>query len=412
MLDHVYSTPKALGRARRSWLKAHIDRFLSNRADQGYVRGSLWLYANRLLRFGEFLEQRGIREMVHLPQWVKPFLARHYPLEPDKGICRSTLARFLDQLIQEGVISDSARSDPAMPYAELVEDYVSFLRVQRGLCHEYLQDIRRRCAALLAQISTSESADLKTVRPEAIHRFLVAEGKRCGRTTLSQTCSILRGFLAFLKRRGVMTTDLSSVVVAPRVYQHERCPRFLTPAEIEKVLSVIDRQSSLGRRDYAMLLLLSVYGLRGIEVVRLQFDDLDWRTQRLHVRRRKAGNHTTYPLAVSVGEAIVEYLRLGRPTSTRREVFLASVAPFVPLTCDTLSHYARKYIAQAGVQVERPGTHTFRYSCAQQLIAEGMSLKVIGDYLGHMDPNSTQRYTKIAVDQLREVAMGDGEDLL
>ena len=241
---------------------------------------------------------------------------------------------------------------------------------------------------------------------------MIAEGKRCGRTTLSQTCSILRGFLSFLQRRGLVTTDLSSVVVAPRVYQHERCPRFLTPAEIENVLSVIDRQSSRGRRDYAMLLLLSVYGLRGIEAVRLKFDDLDWRAQRLHVRRRKAGNHTTYPLAVSVGEAIVAYLRLGRPTSTRREVFLACVAPFDPLTCDTLSHHARKYIARAGVQVERPGTHTFRYSCAQQLLAEGMSLKVIGDYLGHTNPNSTQRYTKIAIDQLREVAMGDGEDLL
>ena len=223
---------------------------------------------------------------------------------------------------------------------------------------------------------------------------------------------MLRGFLSYLYRHQLIATDLCSAVVAPRIYRHEQCPRFLTAAEIDKVLAAIDRNTSLGRRDYAMLLLLAVYGLRGIEVVRLRLGDFDWRSQRLHIRRRKAGNQSIYPLTVPVGEAVVAYLRSGRPKSPYREIFLANIAPFGRLSTGTLGSHVTKYMAKAGVQSHRSGAHTLRYSCAQRLLDEGMSLKTIGDYLGHSDPNSTQRYTKIALDQLRGVASGDGEDLL
>jgi site-specific recombinase XerD len=114
-----------------------------------------------------------------------------------------------------------------------------------------------------------------------------------------------------------------------------------------------------------------------------------------------------------VADAIVEYLRNGRPVSSHREVFLSVIAPFRPLRSGfALASHIVKYLQRAGIAVDRPGTHLFRYSCAQRLFEEGMSLKFIGDYLGHADLHSTLRYTKIAFDQLREVALGDAEDLL
>ena len=118
---------------------------------------------------------------------------------------------------------------------------------------------------------------------------------------------------------------------APRVYQHDQCPRFLTRPQIDAVLAVIDRTTPVGRRDYAMMLLLTVYGLRGVEVAHLRLDDIDWRNKQLHIRGRKSGNSTTYPLATSVDDAIVDYLRNGRPASSHREVFLSVIAPFRPL---------------------------------------------------------------------------------
>jgi integrase len=254
---------------------------------------------------------------------------------------------------------------------------------------------------------------LQDLQPEHLYRFVTATGKTCARITLSFRCTVLRGFLAYLHRRGLVPMDLSSAVVAPRIYEQEQCPRFLTTAEVQAVVAAVDRQAPLGRRNYATLLLLAVYGLRGIEVRRLRLDDIDWRQRQLHIRRRKAGNSTTYPLDLAVGEAIVAYLRNDRPVSPHREVFLSSMPPFPPLrTTASLSRFVRASMAKAGVSVGRPGTHTFRYSCAQRLLEREVPLKAIGDFLGHHDPSSTQHYMKIALGQLRDVAQGDGEDLL
>ncbi|MBI1830125.1 MAG: tyrosine-type recombinase/integrase [Planctomycetes bacterium] len=226
-------------------------------------------------------------------------------------------------------------------------------------------------------------------------------------------CDALRDFLGDLHRRGKTTVNLAGAVLAPRVYRHEQCPRFLTRAEIDAVLAVIDRQTPVGRRDYAMVLLLAVYGVRAIEVIHLCLDDLDWRRQLIHIRSRKAGNNTTYPLSVPVGEAILTYLRQDRLAGAHREVFLTMVAPFTPLASgDCLANRVKEYMAKAGISVAKPGTHSFRYSCAQRLFEVGTPLKTIGDYLGHRNTSTTQRYTMIALDQLREVATGDGEDLL
>jgi len=256
-------------------------------------------------------------------------------------------------------------------------------------------------------------ADLRSLPPETIHQFLACQAKTCNRQTLRSRCEVLRNFLADLHRRGTIAVNLAGAVLAPRVYRHEQCPRFLTRAEIDAVLAVIDRQTPLGRRDYAMVLLLAVYGIRGIEVIHLRLGDLDWRRQLIHIRSRKAGNNTTYPLSVPVGEAILAYLRQDRPVSSHREVFLTMYAPFTPFaSCDGLVNQVKKYLAKAGVHVAKPGTHSFRYSCAQRLFEVGTPLKTIGDYLGHRNTSTTQRYTMIAIEQLREVASGDGEDLL
>jgi integrase len=186
----------------------------------------------------------------------------------------------------------------------------------------------------------------------------------------------------------------------------------LTRSELDAVLAAINRHTPVGKRDYAMFLLLATYGLRGIEVVRLRLDDIQWREQLLQVRGRKAGNRTTYPLSVAVGEALLAYLQTVRPASPHREVFLTMHAPFTPLLRASLRNRVLDYLRLAGVQVAHPGTHSFRYSCAQRLFEQGVPLKSIGDFLGHRDPNSTERYTKIAWDQLREVAAGNGEELL
>jgi integrase len=222
----------------------------------------------------------------------------------------------------------------------------------------------------------------------------------------------LRTLLRFVHREGMIDEDLSGMVERPLIYRDAGLPRSITWPEVSRVLATVDRRSAVGRRDYAILLLLVSYGLRAGEVARLALDDIDWRQGRLRVPARKAGNSTSYPISDAVGEAIATYLKGARPSSGHRQVFLSVRPPFVPATGTAISERAKKYIRAAGVSVPRPGAHTFRHTCVQRLVDIGMPFKTIGDYVGHRSPRSTHVYGKVAIETLREVALGDGEAAL
>jgi integrase len=174
----------------------------------------------------------------------------------------------------------------------------------------------------------------------------------------------------------------------------------------------VDRRTPTGKRDYAILLLLVTYGLRAREVAALTLDDVEWRNNRLQIPERKAGHSTAYPLSIVVGEAIVDYLRHGRPQTQDRHVFFRSQAPLDPIGHAAVSSRARHYLQKAGIQIPRPGSHTLRHTCVQRLVDADFGFKAIGDYVGHRSPASTQIYGKVAIEALRQVALGDGEEIL
>jgi integrase/recombinase XerD len=144
----------------------------------------------------------------------------------------------------------------------------------------------------------------------------------------------------------------------------------------------------------------------------LTLDDIDWKRERLAVPERKAGHSTAFPLSASAGEALVDYLRNGRPQTGSRCVFFRAVAPVEPLGPAAVSSRARHYLLKAGIGVPRPGSHTLRHTCVQRLVDADFSLKTIGDFVGHRSARSTEIYTKVAVEQLRQIALGDGEEVL
>jgi integrase/recombinase XerD len=412
VLETFFSRPKCIERARRSWLRPVIDDFLHHLAAEGYGKKTLRYYSSRLLAFGKFTALQGVSDLSQLPQWIDPFVAQLHGQKHSSRKCHGLLSRLIRHLQRNRVIPEPARPSPTAD-TTLVEDYLRSLRELRGLARGTEEVRRYQCRILLTYLATEGINHLHALRPDIVLRFIAWQGKRYSRQTLSALCSMLRDFLSFLHRCGTLAADLSRVVVSPRLYRQEQCPRFLTRSEIDAVLAVIDRRTPVGQRDYAMILLLATYGLRGSEVVRLCLDDIDWRNQLLQIQRRKAGNRTIYPLSVSVGEAIIAYLQQVRPASPHREVFLKMVAPFAPLaSCSGLTIQVKRYLTRAGICVARPGTHTFRYSCAQRLFEQDMPLKSIGDYLGHQFPGTTERYTQIDLERLREVAAGDVEDLL
>ena len=204
----------------------------------------------------------------------------------------------------------------------------------------------------------------------------------------------------------------SKAIESPRRYRFSNLPRSITWNEVEEMLRKVDRRSAVGKRDYSILLLLVTYGLRAREVAALTLDDVDWKRDRIEVRGRKAGHSTVYPLAPTVGEALVDYLKQGRPKTTQRALFIGAYAPFPALSRVAVSLRAKWYLRRAGIDVSRPGSHTLRHTCVQRLVDSGFSLKTIGDFIGHRTPDATMIYAKVNIEALRQVALGNGEEVL
>jgi site-specific recombinase XerD len=218
-------------------------------------------------------------------------------------------------------------------------------------------------------------------------------------------CWTLRSFLRYLRYKGLIEIDLASAVPPVRTWRFASLPRYLTPREVQKVLRSIDRHTALGRRDYAVLLLLARLGLRASEVTTLCLQDVDWQSGLLTIRG-KGRQRAQMPLPSEVGAAIGDYLQHGRPCSESRRVFLREWAPHIGFaSAASVTMIARVALERAEVDTPRKGAHVFRYALATRLLRAGASLTQIGQVLRHRSHDSTRIYAKVNVSALRALAM-------
>lgn len=411
MLESVYSTQRKREEIARCWLGGPIADYFERRAGQGYARTALQIEASTLRRFAAFVKANGRCSLYEIPRWIDAF-ADQYENKATRDSFRWLIKRFVKYLRAAGEIPARDPGVPAPRYFKRVAAYQQHLRDRRGLKEETITGRTTYCLRFMQYIYAAGVRKFHALNARVIHQFILEEGQRHCRQTMAGYCSILRNFLAYLYASGQTRADFSTVVVAPKTYRHERCPRFLPREDIEAVLKAVDRSTAIGRRNYAMLLMLSTYGLRGIEAVRMRLEDADWRAEKIHIRARKGGRPSVYPLTSTVAEALVAYLKDGRPECRHREIFVTQHAPFRPLRTVAVRHVVKKYLRATGRDVRGVGAHTLRYSCAQRLFENDFSIKVIGDYLGHRDLGTTQRYIKIDFKNLRSVAINDGEAIL
>ncbi|MGH7554112.1 MAG: tyrosine-type recombinase/integrase, partial [Longimicrobiales bacterium] len=243
---------------------------------------------------------------------------------------RATLRRFVAFLRHRGVLAPPPI--PTAPLDALADDYVAYLRTDRGLADNSIAIYGPCARAFLTHcVATGGVRALEAIDAEAIRTFLIA--RVVGRSSEpARLLSVgLRAFLRFLVLRGVVTRDLSGAVPRVRTYQQTSVPVVLSPDEVERALATPDRSTPRGRRDYAVLLLLARLGLRASEVMALELDDLQWRAAEIVVRG-KGPRRDHVPLLTDVGEALTQYLREDRGASPSRRVFLRLIPPRVGLS--------------------------------------------------------------------------------
>ena len=422
MLESYYVRPQAVDRIRASWIGAEIERYVVWLGEESYSRASVRCRVPVLFAFGEFACAAGARSVSDLPAHVEAFVAERIPADRAAQLgavtarqCVKNIRVPIEQMLGLVVpgFAGSRRVLLGVPFSDELPGFFEHLLCERGLRPTTLHGYGcylRSFEQYLGQVGVTQLVELS---PALISEF-IAERSRSGMATASVglLCGALRGFLRYAYRQGVLVSDLSKTVDRPRTYRLSDIPRSISPAEVSQVLASVDRSSTRGKRDYAALLLLATYGLRSREIAAMTLDHVDWKRERLSVPGRKGGHSTAFPLSTSVGEALVDYLQHARPQSAERHVFFMAFAPVRPISHVAVSKLATKYLLKAGIEVPRPGSHTLRHSCVQRLVDADFSLKTIGDFVGHRSPKSTEIYTKVAVEALREIALGDGEEVL
>jgi len=218
------------------------------------------------------------------------------------------------------------------------------------------------------------------------------------------TCA-LRSFLKYARYLGEVELDLAAAVPAVANWSMPSIPRGIPANQVHQLLASINRHTAMGRRDYAILLLLARLGLRSSEVAFLELEDIDWNSGTVSVRG-KSGLRNEFPLPPEVGQAIAAYLRNGRPPSTSRRVFLRAKAPIRGFRGSSgVGSIVRHSLKRADIKAPTYGAHQFRHGLATELLRQGASLGEIGDVLGHRHPQTTMIYTKVDLEALRTLAL-------
>lgn len=294
------------------------------------------------------------------------------------------------------------------PYAALVDDFSRWMTEERGLSHETVSHRGWHLGQFLDWLHERRVcvADLDLRDLDTYLQHLHSRG--LSRVTIKIHTNAVRAFIRHAERRGWCTAGLADALHGPRIYREQGLP--LGPAWGDVTRLIQDAASSddaADVRDHAILLLLAVYGLRAGEVAALRLEDIDWEHDRLAVRRPKQRRSQVYPLVPMAGHAIVRYLREARPRCGFREVFLKILAPLGPITSQGLYAMVAARMSRLGIQAPHRGPHILRHACAGHLLERGLSLKEIGDHLGHRSPESTRIYAKVDLQGLREVAAFD-----
>jgi integrase/recombinase XerD len=420
MLERYFVQPSALDRIRASWIGELIEQYVIWLTEHKYRAATVRGRVPVLFGFGAFAAGQGVDHIEELPAQIDGFVAAKLRARSNQLSRKDqlTLARTIRNAIEHmlkvtmpGYVPDSYRGRLSDPFADQTPGFFAYLREERGLCEATIPQYRRFLQGFETYLNRTGCRTLSALSPSIVDAFIIESATTLGRGAMHGLCSALRVFLRYLCQAGVIRSDFSHCVERPRIYRLANLPRSIGWDEVRRTLDAVDRRTPLGRRDYAILLLMVIYGLRAREVAGLTLDDVDWKRDRLHVRERKADHSTVYPLSVVVGEAIVEYLKHDRPQTADRHLFFRPHAPHSPLTQCAASLRASYYLRKAGVSVRRAGSHTLRHSCVQRLVDAGFPLKTIGDYVGHRSTSSTEIYAKIAVETLRNVALGEGEAL-
>jgi site-specific recombinase XerD len=403
MLEDV--VPRAAGRYRSlPLLGPSAEDFVSWLAARGYRKVTLINMIYTLPRIDRWLREHGVEQLVEIDPAI---LAQCWKAFVRRTCQPSAMVRALGQYLASRDLVRPGLPEPRTPSEQLAAEYGHHLETARGLTRETIENHARTAIRFLEQVGyAGDPARLTTVTGSDIEAFIRERAQQLRRTSLRETIAHLRGFLRFLTTRSEALAALDTNIDTPRIYTQEQLPRALPWETVQALLESLDRSTARGIRDYAMLFLTATYGLRVGEVVALTLDDINWRQCQLSVPQEKTRSRLVLPLTDRAGTVILDYLRNARPAGIScRRLFISNRAPVGPLGRAAVTAAFARHAQRSGLKIPFAGAHCLRHSYAVHLLRTGVSLKLIGDLLGHRSAESTCVYLRLATEDLRQVPL-------
>ena len=357
-----------------------MDRFVRWLDALGLARISIRRRIGRTPHLETLLHREGVRELGKLS---RADLLAFAPRRSPDDIYLSAVVRSLAAYLEE---RGSLAVPVATPTGRLLGAYREYLDHVRGLAESTVRQHGASAAELLGCMNFDAAPTvLRALSAAHLETFVKSVATRMSRASVQHVAAHLRSFLRFLAARGEVAPGLDACIDQPRVYRGEQIPRALPWQTVQTLLAAIDRTTAMGRRDYAMFLLMATYGLRASEVTAVHLDHI--------------------ALTLEVGAALLDYLRHVRPSCAHREVFLRVRKPCGPLRPTGVGEAFQGWRRRSALGIPDGGAHCLRHSLALHLLRQGTSLKAIGDLLGHRSMESTCVYLRLHVDDLRAAAL-------
>lgn len=384
-------------------LEVFAAGFAAELARLGYRRTPATFQLQLMAHASRWLQREGLGAEELTSEVVERFLGGRRAAGYTNYVTARAMAPLLGYLRGLGV------APPALPrvavgaVAVLLAGYRDYLAVERGLTSDTIEGYVLAVRPFLdGRLRDGDELDLGGLSAADVVTFVVARCPAQSRGAAKMTVTALRSLLGFLYLRGLVVGSLANVVPSTASWRLSGLPRALEPEQVDALLASCDRGTATGRRDFAVLVMLARLCLRAGEVAALRLDDVDWRAGELVVAG-KGRRAERLPLPADVGEAIVAYLRHGRPaTALDRSLFVRVRAPHRGLTGGGITQIVFSAAARAGLGPIH--SHRLRHTAATQMLRAGASLEEVGQVLRHRQVLTTAIYAKVDRDALRQLA--------
>jgi len=409
MLETYYRAKRTLADFRRGPLGPHFDGFADYLMKRGYCDNLAMNTLGRCCAFNYFLVEQGITSCQSVSSsLIGPFLTVCLPdsqnirNHPSKMNVTRALKKLFAYLIEAGIVQPEIEKPVIKPYSWMMESYLRYLREDCERAEVTIGRTRKKLIPFLDGLGKQVYRKrMKSLKAIAIEEY-VKKHIKDSRSNIQFLASTLRGFLRFCASRKYTAADLSGVIPTIPSYRLVSLPQGIEETVLQRILKAVSRDTPTGFRDYAILLVMMAYGIRGKQAAELLLEDINWERSTIRIRAMKGGKETLLPLLESVGEAILSYLR-HRPENSLRQIFLSTKAPFRPLTSLGIGLRIRTYMSKAGAKMPGGGSRVLRHSWAIRALAQDNPMKAIADVLGHRCLDTTFIYAKADLKTLRHV---------